>query len=80
MENLKANETTVNYEVILQENDPALNPANRPPINDAINMILGTAHGYEVPFAAVPLRAHQEKTRAMLIMCSNSKEMISLMI
>ena len=44
MKELKASETTVNYEVILQENDPALNFANRPPIDDAITMILGTTH------------------------------------
>ena len=59
MKELKASETTVNYEVILQENDPALNFANRPPIDDAITMILGTTHGYEVPFAAVPLKEHE---------------------
>lgn len=63
------NEMTVNYEVILQENDPALNPANRPPINDAINMILGSAHGYEVPFAAVPLSQHQGMPAQNLYNC-----------
>jgi glycogen debranching enzyme len=63
------NEMTVNYEVILQENDPALNPANRPPINDAINMILGSAHGYEVPFAAVPLTQHQGMPAQNLYNC-----------
>jgi glycogen debranching enzyme len=63
------NEMTVNYEVILQESDPALNPANRPPINDAINMILGSAHGYEVPFAAVPLTQHQGMPAQNLYNC-----------
>ena len=63
------NEMTVNYEEILQENDPALNPANRPPINDAINMILGSAHGYEVPFAAVPLSQHQGMPAQNLYNC-----------
>ena len=69
MENLKPNEKTVNYEVILQENDPALNIANRPPISDAINMILGSAHGYEVPFAAVPLREHEGLPEQNLYNC-----------
>ena len=69
MDNLMPNEMTVNYEVILQENDPALNPANRPPINDAINMILGSAHGYEVPFAAVPLTQHQGMPAQNLYNC-----------
>ena len=69
MENLKPNEKTVNYEVILQENDPALNIANRPPISDAINMILGSAHVYEVPFAAVPLREHEGLPEQNLYNC-----------
>jgi len=69
VDNLMPNEMTVNYEVILQENDPALNPANRPPINDAINMILGSAHGYEVPFAAVPLTQHQGMPAQNLYNC-----------
>ena len=69
MDNLMPNEMTVNYEEILQENDPALIPANRPPINDAINMILGSEHGYEVPFAAVPLREHQGMPAQNLYNC-----------
>jgi glycogen debranching enzyme len=69
MDELKAGETTVNYEIILQENDPALNLANRPPINDAIEMILGTANGYEVPFAAVPLSQHKDVPEQNLYNC-----------
>ena len=69
MDQLKAGETTVNYEIILQENDPALNPANRPPINEAIELILGHANGYEVPFAAVPLKEHAELPEQNLYSC-----------
>lgn len=69
MDLLQTGETTVNYELILQENDPALNPANRPPINDAIQMILGTANGYEVPFAAVPLSVHKDVPEQNLYSC-----------
>ena len=69
MDQLKAGETTVNYEVILQEDDPALNPVNRLPVNDAINMILGTAHGYEVPFAAVPLKEYEGLPEQNLYNC-----------
>jgi glycogen debranching enzyme len=69
MDELKAGETTVNYEIIVQENDPALNPANRPPINDAIEMILGTANGYQVPFAAVPLSQHKDVPEQNLYNC-----------
>ena len=69
MDQLKAGETTVNYEVILQENDPALNPANRPPIKEAIDLILGHANGYEVPFAAVPLKEHAELPEQNLYSC-----------
>ena len=69
MDLLQTGETTVNYELILQENDPALNPANRPPINDAIQMILGTANGFEVPFAAVPLSVHKDVPEQNLYSC-----------
>jgi glycogen debranching enzyme len=69
MEQLKVSEETVNYEVILQEDDPALNHSNRPPINYAITMILGTAHGYEVPFAAVPLKEHEGMPEQNLYNC-----------
>ena len=69
MDQLKTGETTVNYEIILQENDPALLPVNRPPIYDAINMILGTANGYEVPFAAVPLKEHKDLPEQNLYNC-----------
>lgn len=69
MDLLQAGETTVNYELILQADDPALNPANRPPINDAIQMILGTANGYEVPFAAVPLSVHKDVPEQNLYSC-----------
>ena len=69
MDELKAGETTVNYQIILQENDPALNPANRPPINEAIDLILGHANGYEVPFAAVPLKEHAELPEQNLYSC-----------
>ena len=69
MDLLQTGETTVNYELILQADDPALNPANRPPINDAIQMILGTANGYEVPFAAVPLSVHKDVPEQNLYSC-----------
>jgi len=69
MDQLKAGEKTVNYEVILQENDPALDPANRPPINEAIDLILGHTNGYEVPFAAVPLKEHAELPEQNLYSC-----------
>ena len=69
MDLLQTGETTVNYELILQANDPALNPANRPPINDAIQMILGTANGFEVPFAAVPLSVHKDVPEQNLYSC-----------
>lgn len=69
MDNVKTGETTVNYKVILQENDPALNPANRPPINEAIEMILGHANGFEVPFAAVPLKEHKDLPGQNLFSC-----------
>ena len=69
MNELKVGEKTVNYELILEENDPALNPANRPHIDDAIGMILGSANGFEVPFAAVPLSEHKDLPEQNLYNC-----------
>ncbi|MFZ4108640.1 MAG: amylo-alpha-1,6-glucosidase [Candidatus Planktophila sp.] len=69
MDELKAGEKTVNYEVILEDNDSALNPANRPHIDEAVEMILGSAHGFEVPFAAVPLKEHKNLPEQNLYSC-----------
>ena len=55
MDDLKPGEKTINYETILDTNDPALDPSNRPPIGAAIELILGQANGFQVPFAAVSL-------------------------
>ncbi len=69
MDDLKTGEKTINYEIILEENDPVLNPANRPPIAEAIEMILGHANGFEVPFAAVPLKEHKDLPGQNLFSC-----------
>jgi glycogen debranching enzyme len=69
MDVLKSGEKTVNYELILDKDDPALTPSNRPPINEAIEMILGEANGFQVPFAAVPLKQHKDLPEQNLYSC-----------
>jgi hypothetical protein len=69
MDVLKSGEKTVNYELILDKDDPALTPSNRPPINEAIEMILGEANGFQVPFAAVPLKQHKDVPEQNLYSC-----------
>jgi hypothetical protein len=60
MKSLKAGEETTNFSVILEDGDPALNPANRPQLDKAVEMIIGYSNGYQVPFAAVPLLEHRD--------------------
>jgi glycogen debranching enzyme len=69
MKSLKAGEETTNFLIILKDGDPALNPANRPLLLDAIEMIIGTAKGYQVPFAAIPLLEHQDIPEQNLYKC-----------
>jgi glycogen debranching enzyme len=69
MKSLKAGEETTNFSIILKDGDPALNPANRPLLLDAIEMIIGTAKGYQVPFAAIPLLEHQDIPEQNLYKC-----------
>ena len=69
MDDLKPGEKTINYETILDTNDPALDPSNRPPIGAAIELILGQANGFQVPFAAVPLQQYQDVPEQNLYSC-----------
>ena len=69
MKSLKAGEETTNFSIILEDGDPALNPANRPRLSEAIKMIIGTANGYQVPFAAIPLLEHQDIPEQNLYKC-----------
>ena len=69
MKSLKTGEETTNFSIILEDGDPALNPANRPLLAEAIEMIIGTANGYQVPFAAIPLLEHQGIPEQNLYKC-----------
>jgi glycogen debranching enzyme len=69
MKSLKAGEETTNFSVILADGDPALNPANRPPLEEAIEMIIGNSNGYQVPFAAIPLLEHKDMPEQNLYKC-----------
>lgn len=55
---IKHGEKVVSDIQILRADDPIFDPATRPPIADAINMILGQQNGYRIPFAAVALKHH----------------------
>jgi glycogen debranching enzyme len=55
---LKPGELIVSTVRVLEANDPVLDPKNRPPLESAIEMILGHQSGLQVPFAAVPLAHH----------------------
>lgn len=69
MKSLKAGEETTNFSVILEDGDPALNPANRPQLDKAVEMIIGYSNGYQVPFAAVPLLEHRDIPEQNLYKC-----------
>lgn len=69
MDQIKAGEKTVNFEIILEVDDQSLIPSNRPHISEAIEMVLGNANGFEVPFAAVPLKAHRDLPEQNLYSC-----------
>ena len=69
MKSLKAGEETTNFSIILEDGDPALNPANRPQLDKAVEMIIGYSNGYQVPFAAVPLLEHRDIPEQNLYKC-----------
>lgn len=66
---IKPGETIVSEVEILQSDDLVFDPNNRPPIEEAIKMILGTHSGYTVPFAAVPLPHHEGIAEQNLFRC-----------
>ena len=54
---------------ILRPEDPIFDPATRPPLSSAINMILGEQNGYRIPFAAVPFKHHTSIPEQNLFRC-----------
>lgn len=66
---IKTGERIVADVRILSLDDPIFNPNTRPPIDKAIQLILGRQLGYEVPFAAVPLDHHKHIQAENLFRC-----------
>ena len=54
---------------ILHSDDPIFDPTTRPPIDGAINLILGQQNGYQIPFAAVPFKHHASIPEQNLFRC-----------
>lgn len=66
---IKPGETVVSEVEILRFDDLIFDPKNRPPIEVAIKMILGSHGIYTVPFAAMPLPHHEGIAEQNLFRC-----------
>ena len=56
-------------QLVLKPDDPIFQPSVRPPLQEAMKMILGRQNGYEVPFAAVPFGHHSGVPEQNLFRC-----------
>ena len=66
---IKLGERVVLDQLILKPDDPIFQPSVRPPLQEAMKMILGRQNGYEVPFAAVPFGHHSGVPEQNLFRC-----------
>ena len=66
---IKLGEKVVLDQLVLMPDDPIFQPSVRPPLQDAMKMILGRQNGYEVPFAAVPFGHHSGIPEQNLFRC-----------
>ena len=66
---LKLGEKVVVDQMVLEPNDPIFQPEERPPLDQAIRMILGFQNGYEIPYAAVPFGHHAGIPEQNLFRC-----------
>ncbi len=66
---IKPGERVVADIQILGLDDPIFDASTRPPIDQAIKLILGWQFGYQVPFAAVPLEHHKQIPEENLFRC-----------
>lgn len=55
---IKANEELVAFTRVLDADDPIFDPRTRPPLADAIDMIVGEQQGYAIPYASISLARH----------------------
>lgn len=66
---IKNGEKIVSDIQILRADDPIFDRATRPPLENAIEMILGQQNGYQIPFAAVALKHHAQIPEQNLFRC-----------
>ena len=68
-EDLKPGEEILSHHEILDLSDPIFDPKTRPPLAEAISMIIGKQGGYEIPFASVTLERHAGMENQNLFRC-----------
>ncbi|MEI6763681.1 MAG: hypothetical protein WCL26_05555 [Actinomycetes bacterium] len=68
-EDLKPGEEIISSQQILDLSDPIFDPTTRPSLEEAIAMIIGKQGGYEIPFASVTLKRHNEMANQNLFRC-----------
>lgn len=66
---IKQGEKVVLEKRIFSSDDPIFDPASRPTLDAAIEMIIGEQSGFEIPFAAVPLSHHAALAEQNLFRC-----------
>jgi glycogen debranching enzyme len=65
----KPGEKVISFQQVLTMDDSVFRPSTRPPLNEAIGLILGEQQGYLVPFASVPLKHHDQIEGQNLFQC-----------
>ena len=66
---IKQGEEVVLEKRIFSNDDPIFDPASRPSLDAAIEMIIGEQNGFKIPFAAVPLSHHEALAEQNLFRC-----------
>ena len=62
-------EVIVNERRVLEDDDPIFDPTQRPDLDAAINMIIGTQGGFNIPFASVTIERHKSLPGQNLFEC-----------
>jgi len=62
-------EVIVNERRVLEDDDPIFDPTQRPDLDIAINMIIGTQGGFHIPFASVTIDRHKSLPGQNLFEC-----------
>ena len=62
-------EVIINEERVLEDDDPIFDPRERPDLDQAIEMIVGSQGGYNIPFASVTIARHKSLPGQNLFEC-----------